>query len=152
MSVAPQLLDSAFFDGMSVEEADTLAQFASAETHEPGDVFFERGRPAAGFWLILEGRVALDLPTATKSHVIQTLGSGDVLGISWLVRPHTWQFTARAVTETRSIRFDTDRIKEEAGQDVELHDDLVTRFLGVMAKRLQATRVQLLDLYPAGDA
>lgn len=141
-----------FFSGMAPDEVRVLAGFGHIEDTDAGDYLIERGDPASGFRLITIGRVAIELATHARPHMIQTLGPGDVLGISWMIPPHTWQFSARALTPTRAVYLDTDRIREEADRDLLLHDDLVTRFLVVMAKRLQATRLRLLDVYQKADA
>jgi len=146
-SILDQISEAGFFTGMGADELKLLAGFGHSDVINAGGYLIERGSPAIGFRLIVAGRVALELMSHARPHVIQTLGAGDPLGISWLVPPHVWQFTARAITDTQVIVFDTDAIREAAEHDITLHDDLVTRFLSVMARRLQATRLQVLDLY-----
>jgi len=145
--ILDQISEAEFFAGMGADELKLLAGFGHSEVVNAGGYLIQRGSPAIGFRFIIAGRVALELLSHARPHVIQTLGAGDALGISWLVPPHVWQFSARAITDTHLIVFDTDAIREAAEHDITLHDELVTRFLKVMAKRLQATRLQVLDLY-----
>ncbi|NND13592.1 MAG: Crp/Fnr family transcriptional regulator [Acidimicrobiia bacterium] len=146
-SLVDQLAATDFFSGMAENELELLARHAQATEHDAGVLILQRGRPASGFYLITEGRVALQLQTSRGALVVQTLGRGDVLGLSWLIAPRVWQFSAKALTPISSIHFETDALLEAAEQDVAIHDDLVSRFMGLLAKRLHSTRLQLLDLY-----
>ncbi len=146
-SLVNQLAQVEFFAGMALPELELLARHAHAADHDTDEYLLQRGRPASGFYLITSGRVSLELDAPRGRLAVQTLGAGDVLGISWLIPPHTWQFSARAVKPVSTIFFDTAEIRQRAERDVVLHDDLMTRFMQLMAKRLHATRIQLLDLY-----
>ncbi|MEE9178662.1 MAG: cyclic nucleotide-binding domain-containing protein [Acidimicrobiia bacterium] len=113
-----------------------------------GDVLFEEDGVADTFYIILEGKVGLEMTSPGKRPiVIQTLGDGELVGVSWLFPPHRWSWRARAVTDTAAIAFDAARVRAQS----ELDRELAHRLLGVVAKeaitRLHSTRVQLLDLY-----
>jgi CRP-like cAMP-binding protein len=79
--------------------------------------------------------------------VIETIASGEVLGWSWLFPPYTWHFGATALADTCAIEFDARAVRAVCDADPALGYALTLRFLGVMADRLQAARIRLLDLY-----
>ena len=78
---------------------------------------------------------------------LETLHAGDVLGWSWLVPPHRTMFDARASGTVRSLAFDGRCLRAKCEQDQALGYDLLTRFVTVLAERLQSARLQLLDVY-----
>jgi CRP-like cAMP-binding protein len=77
---------------------------------------------------------------------IETIASGDVLGWSWLFPPYRWHFDAQALELTRAIAFDGACLRAKCDDDHDLGYAL-QRFARIMMQRLQATRLQLLDVY-----
>jgi CRP-like cAMP-binding protein len=116
-----------------------------------GDMIFREGDEADTFYLIRHGRVALETSAPEGgSAVIQTLGDGDVLGWSWLVAPFRWRFDARAMEPVRAVALDGRCLRGRAEEDHDLGYELMKRCAQVMERRLQATRLQLLDVYGGG--
>jgi CRP/FNR family transcriptional regulator, cyclic AMP receptor protein len=126
-----------------------LFESATTELRLPaGDVLFEEDGPADAFYLVVEGRIGLELTTPGKEPiVIQTLGAGDLVGVSWLFPPHRWNWRARALVDTRLAAFDATIIRAELERNRDLALEVLTVVSGEVAGRLHRTRVQLLDLY-----
>ena len=102
----------------------------------------------AGSWPFRRGRVALEVAApGARAMIIETLEEGDVVGWSWLFPPHRWSFDARAVGPVRAVAFDGACLRGKCEDDKALGYELMRRFAGVMLDRLQATRLQLLDVY-----
>jgi CRP/FNR family cyclic AMP-dependent transcriptional regulator len=78
---------------------------------------------------------------------VGTLHGGDALGWSWMFPPYRWAFDARALSATEAIVIDGETLRESAATDHELGYHVVWRVAREMADRLQATRLQLLDVY-----
>ena len=78
---------------------------------------------------------------------IETLHDGDLVGWSWLVSPHRTVFDARAGGPVHTVEFDGRCLRGKSEADPALGYDLLTRFVAVIVDRLQATRLQLLDVY-----
>jgi CRP/FNR family transcriptional regulator, cyclic AMP receptor protein len=115
---------------------------------DSGVPIFEEDERAAGCWLIRAGRVELSTHVPGRGPVVlQTLGPGDVLGLSWLVPPYRWHFTAKAVEPTTATKLDTDRLRQLAADDPALGYPLVLALFGELLSRLQNTRALLLQLY-----
>jgi len=107
---------------------------------------FDEGATARSFWLIDAGQIALDaLVPGVGRVVMETLGRGDVVGLSWLHAPY--QFTYGAVTTQPMQAFEFDAIAVRAACDADpgLGYALLDRFLSVAAHRLQATRARLVE-------
>lgn len=136
-----------FFNGLDPHQQRLLADCAMDKSFEAGELIFREGDPANRFYLILEGKVVLESYVRDRGRVeIQTIGSGDVLGWSWLLPPYYWQFDACAVEPTKAIFFYATPLREEAESDHAFGYELYKRVSEVMLKRLQATRRRLLEI------
>ena len=115
---------------------------------DAGEYIFREGDAADVFYVVREGTVALELYMPPRQAVtIETLHEGDLLGWSWLFPPYKWTFDARAVEPCRAIAFDGACLRGKCEANHELGYELMLRFAAVMIRRLQATRVRLLDVY-----
>ncbi|MGW3151368.1 Crp/Fnr family transcriptional regulator [Streptomyces sp. NPDC001177] len=114
-----------------------------------GARLFDEGGEADRFWLLRRGEVALDIcvPGRQPEALIETLGAGQLLGWSWICPPYRWHLGARAVTAVEATEFPATDVLALCAADPELGYALMRRFTGVVAERLQATRIRLLDLY-----
>lgn len=129
-----------------------VAGCASEVRFDPGTVLFRQGEDAERFYLIRHGRVAVEVPTAASGALtIQTLSGGDVLGWSWLIPPYRWHFDARAVDITRAVALDGTCLRTKCESDPALGYEFLKRFLNVLEDRLQATRLQLIDVYGSSE-
>jgi CRP/FNR family transcriptional regulator, cyclic AMP receptor protein len=79
--------------------------------------------------------------------VIETLGAGDVVGASWLFPPYRWQFDARALEDLGTVAVDAACLRRKCEDDHRLGYELMSRFVALLAERLQATRIRLVDVY-----
>jgi CRP-like cAMP-binding protein len=137
-----------FFDGMSEAMLETLAGCAANEVYQAGDMIFREGGDADKFYVLRQGTVAVEVAAPPRGKVqLQTLHEDDVLGWSWLVPPYRWTFDARAVTQSRLISLDAVCLRGKLDGDHELAYHLLRRFVGVMAERLHASRLQMMDVY-----
>lgn len=137
-----------FLKDMPREYVDILAGCAQNIVFQPGDFIFREGQAANEFYLIRHGRVAVEIYTPARGAItIETLGPGDVLGWSWMVAPYQWRFDARATDLVRAVSLDGKCLRGKCDTNHELGYELLRRLSSVMAQRLQATRLQLLDLY-----
>ena len=121
---------------------------ASGVHYEPGQMIYNEGDETSQALLIREGKVAIEIFAAQRgSMVIQTLGPGDVLGWSWLFHPFRRRFDTRAIEFTKAIALDGGFLRKKAEEDHDLGYELFKRFSRVVVERLQATRLQLMDVY-----
>lgn len=146
--LAHVLADHPFFYDMRPNHLETLASCASVAEFTPGGRIFKEGGDADACYLIVEGDVALEITLPRRGqHVVTTLHGGDVLGWSWLFPPYRWSFDAQALTAVKTIRFDAAELREKKAEDAALGYELMQRFAEVLVERMQATRLQLLDVY-----
>jgi CRP-like cAMP-binding protein len=149
-SLEPILRQHPFFAGLDDASLALLTGCASNVRFHAGQSMAREGQPADVFYLLRTGRAALGIPSPRGGSItIETLDAGDVIGWSWLCPPHIWQFDVTAVTEVRALSLDGVCLRGKCEADPRLGYDLMKRFSQVMAARLAATRLQLLDLYRA---
>lgn len=142
------LAEHPFLKGLTEEQFVTIAGCAYDATFESGEFIFREGQEANSFYILTHGRVALEVFTPGRGPInIETLSEGEVLGWSWMFPPYHWHFDARSLELTRAIAFDGRCLRIKCEDDHELGYQLVMRFANVMAGRLQATRMQLIDVY-----
>ena len=150
---APQTLERVLADhpllkGCEPRYIQLLADCARRVEFNTDEFIFRQGEEADQFYLIRRGRVALEIPTPGGGPIIlQTAGKGDFLGWSWMITPYRWHFDARAVDPTSAIALDGKRLREKCGADHHLGYEVIRRVARIMEHRLQATRLQLLDIY-----
>src|SRR5450755_70211 len=84
-----------FFAGLGPEYTSLLVGCASNVRFEAGRYILREGEEANEFFLIRQGRVAVEiLPPQRRAVVVDTIGEGEILGWSWLLPPYTWRFHA----------------------------------------------------------
>jgi CRP/FNR family cyclic AMP-dependent transcriptional regulator len=144
------LAEHPFAQGLEERYLALLTGCASNVRFEAGRVIFREGEEANQFYLVREGNLAVELYAAERGALtVLTVGAGEVLGWSWLVPPYRWKFDARALEPTRAIALDGKCLREKAEQDHDLGYELLKRVAHIMEERLQATRLQLLNVYDA---
>ena len=140
--------ENPLFAGLSKEQLHRVFDGAHEEYFAKDRFMFRQEGEASSFYLIREGKVSLEASAPGRPPItLQTLGPGDVLGWSWMLPPHTWNFDARALETTLAVTMDGENLLKLVREDDKLGNLLTHRFLRVVVQRLQAARVQLLDLY-----
>lgn len=110
-------------------------------------VIFREGEMANRFYLILEGCVTLEADAQDHPPVpVDSVTTGDVLGWSWLFPPYTWNFSARAAGPVRAVFFYGTWLRERCAAEPALGYELMRRTAGVVIRRLQVTRQELVRL------
>jgi len=108
---------------------------------------FEEGATADRFWLVDAGQVQLDAMVPGRGRlVIETLGRGDIVGLSWLLPPYQWGYGALTTQPMQAFEFDARAVRAACDEDHALGYEIVRRFSAAVVGRLQATRARLLDV------
>lgn len=141
------LIGQSFFKGLEPHDIEHIAECASPVKFRPGQFIFHEGDSAEAFFLIQQGKVTVETFVPGRGPItLQTVSPGDVIGWSWLFPPHKWHFDARALEKTQALSFNAKALSKILEDDHDLGYALMQRFAHVMMDRLQATRMQLLEL------
>ena len=109
---------------------------------------FEAGGTADRFWVIRSGAVSLDQRVTSIQRVtVASLGSGDLLGWSWLFPPYQWDFGAEAFSPVRAYEFEAQPVLKLCEEDPALGLSLVRIVAEILAHRLETTRGKLMEQY-----
>ena len=142
------LYEHPFFSGMREDYIALIAGCADNHVVRAGEYIARENDSADHFYLIRRGRIAIEIHLPNRGSLcLQTLQEGDVVGWSWLFPPHCWAFDAHAQTDVHTLRLDGRCLRKKCAEDTQLGYDLMQRFARIMTERLQATRLQLLDIY-----
>ncbi|MFF2324562.1 MULTISPECIES: Crp/Fnr family transcriptional regulator [unclassified Streptomyces] len=125
-----------------------LMQQAQEVNFPQGARLFQEGDHAERFWILRSGSVTLDFRVpGSFPAVIESLGPGELVGWAWLFEPYVWHLGAEAMTPVRTHEFDAAAVRMMMDADPAF-GSAVGHWVGqVLAHRLQATRIRLLDLY-----
>ena len=136
------------FEDLEDDHIAAIAGCASRMEIPADEKIYVEGDDADRVLIIQEGHVAIDMESIHRGVLtIQTVGPGDVLGWSWLFPPHRWHYHARAVQPTKAIALDAKCLRAKSDKNAALGYELMKRFSAVMLSRLEATRMQLMDIY-----
>lgn len=137
-----------FFSTLTAKEIKWIAECGQPHHFAQGEHLAKSQSPANVFYLIQTGLVGVSIPGAHQNtQIIQTIGSNEVFGWSWLFPPYQWVFDAIALNATDCIIMNGLCLRAKLDQQPEFGYRLMKRFSLLIAKRLSATRLQLLDIY-----
>ena len=126
---------------------EKMASLAKEVRFERDQVLFREGDDASEFYLIVNGLVALEIVVPGHTFRVQTLFAGDELGWSALLMGRGKHFQARTLDRVDALSFEGSELLAACNEDTLFGFTLMSRLLAVVAERLQATRLQLLDTY-----
>lgn len=125
-----------------------LARIGQLLDYPTGSLLFREGEQHPFVYLIVSGNVMLDIFVQGRGHVeLMTLTAGDFIGWSPLADERPMSLRATTQTTTRLLRFDAHAIRQCCEQNYEFGYHFMRVVATAFAKRLLATRLQLLDLY-----
>ena len=136
-----------FSQGLTPEHCATLASLGSRASYAKDDIIFAEGDQRHEFFLLLSGRVALEMMAQGKPLRVHTLEAGDELGWSSVLSGRGKFYQARALEPVEVIKFDGYVLLEKCRADNSFGYKIMHRLVGVVSERLQAARMQVLDMY-----
>jgi CRP-like cAMP-binding protein len=136
-----------FSQGLTPEHCATLAALGSRVTYGQDAIIFAEGDQRQEFFFLVKGRVALEMIAQGRALRVHTLEAGDELGWSSVLSGRGKFYQARALEPVETIRFDGRELLEKCRSDNAFGYKIMHRLVGVVSERLQAARMQVLDMY-----
>jgi iron-sulfur cluster repair protein YtfE (RIC family) len=136
-----------FVEGLAPAQIDKLRALAREARFAQAETIFREGDASQDFFLIVSGRVALEIVEPDHVLRVQTLEAGDELGWSSVLTGRSKYFGARALEAVQALAFDGPRLLQACREDNAFGFAFMLRMLGVVSERLQATRLQLHDMH-----
>jgi CRP-like cAMP-binding protein len=136
-----------FTQGLMPEHCATLASLARRTSFAKDEIIFREGDPKHEFFLLISGRVALEMVVQGKALRVHNLEAGDELGWSAVLMGGGKRFQARALEPVEALAFDGYKLLDTCRTDNSFGYKIMHRLLGVVSERLQAARLQVLDMH-----
>lgn len=97
------------FPGLDAGCLERLAALGRARTLNAGEYLFLLGDNADDFYLVVRGTMDLCFPMSLRGAVkdisVESVGQGEILGWSALVKPYRFTLSARAVEPSEVVAF-----------------------------------------------
>lgn len=138
-----------WFQGIKPEHLQKIAEIAHLHKTTAGEVLFREGDKEDYLYIVIEGRIALDIFIPHRGKVrIYTAEPWDVFGWS-SVTPIIHQRTAGAiaVVDGLVVGIDSEKLRNACEEDHDLGYLVMRRLTNIVASRLLATRLQLIDMF-----
>lgn len=142
-------IDATWFgSGLSASALERLAGTAREYEAPSRARLLREGDETKELSVLITGRVALTEHVAGRGSVtLMTVEPGDVFGWSALIAPFKATSTVVSLEPVSVIAFDGAQLRADMRSDCELAAGIHPKLLEALARRLLATRHQLLDLY-----
>jgi CRP/FNR family cyclic AMP-dependent transcriptional regulator len=139
------LKNNLYFKDLEDEFINFLAENSTFTDYEQESFIFSVREPAECFYLILSGKVALQMFSHEKGEIVlEERTDGEILGWSWLKPPYKWRFDAFTLKNTKLIVFDANLIKKQMEANPRFGYKIQSIFFNIVVDRFQATRLRLL--------
>lgn len=135
------------FSALDEHQLEFLAGCTQHVHFHKGEYLMRERSEATEFFAIRDGAVALEMGVGNRTFIFHTVGKGRIVGWSWLIPPFRAQFDARALNEVSAVRFDAVCVRQKCEDDSTFGYQIMKRFSAVMAERLIATQMRLVDIY-----
>jgi len=140
-----------FVRGLTPHHIEKLAGLATEVRYQDDQIIFRQADVSNLFCLVVSGKIGIEVNAPGRTIRIQTIGEGETLGWSSVLGGRDKQFQARALGSVRALAFDGAELRAACEADCGLGYAVMHRLLRVVADRLQAMRLQLINVYtPSG--
>jgi CRP-like cAMP-binding protein len=136
-----------FTEELRPEDIQKLWSMGSEVSFRKNQVIFREGDECGVFYLLTSGSVILETSVSNCVLGIETLTPGDEFGWSTMLMRDRRHFQARAREAASALAFDGAALIRACKEDPAFGFAFLYRLLGVVSRRLQATRMRLLDTY-----
>ncbi len=137
------LLDHPLLRSLAPQHVGFIRQITRSARFAADAFLFRAGEPADEFYLLRDGRVALQMRPIT----LATIGAGELLGVSWLLTPRAWTWDARAIGPASALAIDAGQLIALCEQEHSLGYRLMQQIGSVLEGRFLSTALQAANLY-----
>jgi CRP-like cAMP-binding protein len=147
-SVIAMLNHTWFGSELAPETQERLVKLGVLQEFEADEVILQEGEDAKEMGILISGRLALRTLVPERGPVtILSVEPGDIFGWSAVLAATQAQSTVAATEPSLALVIEGTRLRAALQEDHALAASLYPRVLKAVARRLRATRLQLLDLF-----
>ncbi|MGZ6255907.1 MAG: Crp/Fnr family transcriptional regulator [Candidatus Limnocylindria bacterium] len=152
-SLVAALAATWFGAGLAPEAQVRLAKLARHYQAPAGTTLLTEGEPANELGVVISGRVSLRTLIPERGMItILTVEPGDIFGQSAVVPPYRSTSNCVALQPVDVIALNGAGLRAALASDPLLAASLYPRLLEALARRLSATRLQMLDLFASAES
>ena len=152
-SILETLRNVGFLRGLAEEHLEKLAEVGKLVDFPEGKIIFREGEPSAQIFLIVVGKVSLEIcAPGTGCKRVFMVSDGGLLGWSPVLEQSRLTATARTLTATQAIELNGRQIMALCQHNPHFGCEFMRRTALALAKRLDATREQLLNSFGTQNA
>ena len=126
---------------------DQLMRIAERVEFEPNEVIHREGDESDRLFVVIRGHVAIELAGQHEVLRVETVGPGGEFGWSSMLQGAGRYFQSRALDGVQALAFEASDLRQMCEEDPRFGYALMSRLLAVVAERLQATRLQIVDMH-----
>lgn len=137
-----------FCTGLAPEQLALLVTCTKNLLFRPGAYLMHEGQNEEHLYLVRRGQVSLELQRAGgPSLCLETVGPGDVLGVSCITPHRRADLDCRARENVLALAIDNQCLLRKMDEDPRLGHAIGMRLLDLTYQRLARHRLQHLDVY-----
>lgn len=147
--VLEELRKIPWFHELREDHIRKMASISQIRPMKAGEVIFREGDTHESVYIVLQGRVGLELFVPHRGRVrFYTAEPWEIFGWSSVTpNVHLRTAGATAVLDGALVKVDAAKLNEACEEDHDLGYLVMRRLARVVAGRLQVTRLQLLDMF-----
>jgi cAMP-binding proteins - catabolite gene activator and regulatory subunit of cAMP-dependent protein kinases len=139
-----------FFDRLSNRQLKTVSDIMFERTYHADELIFEEGQPGAALFLILDGKIAIEICRESNTTRLAVLESGAFFGEMALLDDSPRSANARALERTRSLALYRNDLNDLVHRDAKTACQIYRSLAGMIGDRLRLTN-ELVQMKTPGD-
>lgn len=151
MTVKQTLKECQVFAALSDDELEKVAALATEREYEAGATIFREGDSAREFFIIVEGKVAIQIPLSLaqaqmgRRITVDVLGKNEVFGWPSIVEPYVYALIAVCLQKAKIISLNGVKLRALLRENQHIGYEVLSALITVVASRLDDTRQVLVS-------
>ena len=140
-----------FFDRLSNRQLKSVSDIMFERKYDANESIFEEGQPGAALFLILDGKVAVEIFRETSTTRLAVLEKGAFFGEMALLDDTPRSATARALERTRTLALYRNDLNALVDRDAKTACQIYRSLAGMIGDRLRSTNELVQMKTPTDD-
>jgi CRP/FNR family transcriptional regulator, cyclic AMP receptor protein len=140
-----------FFDRLSNRQLKMVSDIMFERSYDIDESIFEEGQPGAALFLILDGKIAIEICRETSTTRLAVLESGAFFGEMALLDDTPRSANARALEPTRTLALYRNDLNDLVHRDAKTACQIYRSLAGTIGDRLRLTN-ELVQVKTPADA
>jgi CRP/FNR family cyclic AMP-dependent transcriptional regulator len=141
-----------FFDRLSNRQLKTVSDIMFERSYDTDESIFEEGQPGAALFLILDGKIAIEICRETSTTRLAVLENGAFFGEMALLDDTPRSANARALKPTRTLALYRNDLNDLVHRDAKTACQIYRSLAGTIGDRLRLTNELVQMKTPADTA